>query len=174
MFGLGDSVSYAENYADATGELFDVFESLGCTMLGATAQEGYQHQESKAARGDRFCGLLLDAVNEEDLSEERVQAWAAQLLAEGIAEGGGAAPAPPAPVASPVAAAPAPPAAAPRVETVASAVLDDPVLAEEILAAATSANKGYTAHYNPRSDRTMWISADGRSSFVTAGAPGEE
>ena len=29
VFGLGDQVSYAENYADATGELHDVFANLG-------------------------------------------------------------------------------------------------------------------------------------------------
>ena len=62
MFGLGDSVSYAENYADASGELHDVFQGLGCNMIGYTSQEGYQHKSSKAIRGESFCGLLLDAV----------------------------------------------------------------------------------------------------------------
>ena len=73
MFGLGDSVSYSENYGDATGELHDVFENLGCKMCGYTSPEGYLHEESKAIRGDSFCGLLLDAVNEEELTEERVK-----------------------------------------------------------------------------------------------------
>lgn len=168
VFGLGDSVSYAENYADATGELFDVFESLGCTMLGASSQEGYQHEASKAIRGDAFCGLLLDAVNEEDLTEERVGAWASRLLAEGIAEGGGAASALPSVAAAPVAAPP------PQVETAASVVFEDHALAEEIMAEVTATRKGYVSHYNKRSDRTMWISTDGRSSYVTAGKPGYE
>ena len=62
VFGLGDQESYAENYADATGELHDVFEKLGCTMMGYTSQEGYDHEASKAIRGDLFCGLLCDMV----------------------------------------------------------------------------------------------------------------
>jgi len=173
VFGLGDSVSYAENYADATGELFDVFESLGCTMLGATPQDGYQHEASKAIRGDKFCGLLLDAVNEEDLTEERVNAWASCLIAEGIAEGGGAAPVSSPQVAATVTSA-APPAQTPQVETAASVVLDDHALAEEIMAEVKSTRKGYVSHYNPRSDKTMWISTNGRSSYVTLGKPGYE
>ena len=71
VFGLGDQVSYAENYADATGELHDVFESLGCVMMGYTSQDGYEHESSKSIRGDKFCGLLCDAVNQEELTEER-------------------------------------------------------------------------------------------------------
>ena len=54
VFGLGDQSSYGENFADATGELFDVFESLGCRMHGACSQEGYEHEDSKAIRGDKF------------------------------------------------------------------------------------------------------------------------
>ena len=71
VFGLGDSVSYAENYSDAAGELHDVFEKLGCQMYGYVSQEGYLHEDSKAIRGDKFCGLLLDMVNQEELTTER-------------------------------------------------------------------------------------------------------
>ena len=79
VFGLGDSVSYGENYADASGELHDVFEKLGCQMMGYTSQEGYLHEASKAIRGDLFCGLLNDAVNQEELMEERVEKWCVVL-----------------------------------------------------------------------------------------------
>lgn len=163
VFGLGDSVSYTENYADATGELHDVFESLGCKMIGYTSQEGYEHEASKAIRGDLFCGLLLDAVNQEELTEGRVKDWVAKLIGEGILESGGAAA--PSPVVE---------SSVPRVEETASVVLDDPILAEEIIADVKSSRGGWAAHYNPRTDKTMWISADGRSSFTTVGAPGYE
>merc|ERR1711971_256479 len=63
------------------------FESLGCKMYGYTPQEGYNHEESKAIRGDKFCGLLLDAVNQEDLTEGRVESWVSQLKQEGFLEG---------------------------------------------------------------------------------------
>ena len=162
MFGLGDSVSYAENYADGTGELHDVFESLGCKMIGYTSPEGYQHEESKAIRGESFCGLLLDAVNEEEMTEDRVKNWVANLLGEGILEGNDA-----------VAAAPAtsPP---PQVEEAATVVFEDQALAEEIIAEVKKTRSGFVAHYNPRTDKTMWISTEGHSSYVTSGAPGYE
>eukprot|EP00580_Thalassiosira_gravida_P002297 CAMPEP_0201603546 /NCGR_PEP_ID=MMETSP0492-20130828/3964_1 /ASSEMBLY_ACC=CAM_ASM_000837 /TAXON_ID=420259 /ORGANISM="Thalassiosira gravida, Strain GMp14c1" /LENGTH=282 /DNA_ID=CAMNT_0048067355 /DNA_START=41 /DNA_END=889 /DNA_ORIENTATION=+ len=162
VFGQGDQISYSENYADATGELHDVFESLGCKMMGYTSQEGYEHDESKAIRGDSFCGLLLDAVNEEEMTEDRVKNWVVQLLDEGITESSGEA----APV---VAAVPAP-----QVEETATVALDDPVLAEEIIAQVKTTRTGYAAHYNDRTDKTMWISTDGKSSYVTSGAPGYE
>jgi flavodoxin len=68
VFGLGDSVSYSDNYADATGELHDIFQTLGCNMMGYTSQEGYEHTASKSIRGDLFCGLLCDNVNQEELT----------------------------------------------------------------------------------------------------------
>ena len=203
VFGLGDSVSYSENYADATGEvrnensiksrtlmrrlfyvfvfysffpskqkittrhyyfaqLHDVFEALGCKMVGYTSTEGYLHDESKSIRGDQFCGLLLDAVNQEELTEGRVQKWVADLIAGGILESGGAASS-----SSTSSSSVAAPVAVPliEVEEVASPVV-------EVVPSAVSENcVGFAAHYNPRSDKTMWISNDGRSSYVTAGAP---
>jgi flavodoxin I len=62
VFGLGDQISYGDNYADAAGELYDVFEAAGCRMVGSWSQEGYEHTDSKSIRGDKFCGLLLDMV----------------------------------------------------------------------------------------------------------------
>lgn len=161
VFGLGDSVSYSENYADGCGELHDVFSDLGCVMLGYTSQEGYQHDSSKAIRGDKFCGLLLDAVNEEDLTDERVSNWVSQLMQEGILDtnGGAVASATPAEV-------------APAVVEDEAPVFVDPVLAQEIMNEVKP--EGYRSHYNPRTDKTMWISADGRSSYVTEGGPGHE
>lgn len=38
-------------------------------MHGYISQEGYVHESSKAIRGDKFCGLLLDAVNQEEMTE---------------------------------------------------------------------------------------------------------
>ena len=169
VFGLGDSVSYAENYADATGELHDVFENLGCKMIGYTSQEGYQHKSSKAIKGDLFCGLLLDAVNEEELTEERVANWVATLLQEGILESSSesARTAMPAAVAAAV-------TPSSQVDLTATVAFEDQALAEEIMTEVKKSRSGCMAHYNPRTDKTMWISTDGHSSYVTVGAPGYE
>jgi len=84
VFGLGDQSSYSENYADASGELHDVFKNLGCRMIGYTSQKGYEHDDSKAIRGNKFCCLLLDQVNQEDLTGNRIKTWVTQLKNEAL------------------------------------------------------------------------------------------
>lgn len=158
VFGLGDQVSYAENYADATGELHDVFQGLGCQMMGYTSQEGYEHEDSKAIRGDKFCGLLCDMVNQEELSEERVQNWIAQLQGEGffVDDGSAVAAAPPqAAVVEPVV------NGSPSLSSLDahSTMLDETI--------ESHANTGFTPYHNAKTKSTMWVSADGRQCYYT-------
>jgi len=175
VFGLGDQVSYAENYADASGELHDVFENLGCNMMGYTSQDGYEHEESKAIRGEKFCGLLCDEVNQDDLSGERVESWVAQLKAEGFMDGestatsGGD--------------------SSQVIDISASPVSDDAIaelekenaelrmmleqnskLMDEVMQAQGN-NSGFTPHYNSKTCITMWTSADGRKCYYTTEKP---
>lgn len=165
VFGLGDQESYGENFADATGELFDVFEGLGCQMMGSWSQEGYEHEASKSIRGDKFCGLICDMVNQEELTDERVEQWVAQLLAEGFVGGGQAVvtPTTEAPQTATVNGASVPEASLTELENQSS------LLDESISAHSTG---GFTPHRNPAKDKTLWVSADGKSSFVTAGSGG--
>lgn len=195
VFGLGDSVSYCENYADASGELHDVFEKLGCKMHGYISQEGYVHESSKAIRGDKFCGLLLDAVNQEEMTEDRIKNWVAQLIGEGFLESTSGDNVPAATVST---SAPAPveeievtPSA--KQETISAPVYptiksleelekenaklrqmmeENSLLLEESIIAsgvATSAvgSDVFTPHFNPKTKRTMWTSADGKSCYFT-------
>ena len=139
-----------------------VFESLGCRMYGAWSQEGYEHDDSKAIRGDKFCGLLLDMVNQEDLTEERVTQWVAQLRDEGFLSGGGGSSSSSSSAAAPAVATPAP------TETQIKETLEDfsSTLDENI---ALHSSGGFLPHFNPKTGKTMWTSADGKSSFVTEG-----
>jgi flavodoxin len=168
VFGLGDQVSYAENYADAAGELYDVFSSLGCDMVpyAATSQEGYEHEASKSIRGDEFCGLLLDQINQDDLTAGRVSAWVVQLKEGGFLEGG----------ASPTIATAAPPLGAELpVHDAAVVTTDEDRLKENLEQSSvvldntigSHSSGGFTPHCNPVSGKTMWTSPDGRSSYVT-------
>lgn len=166
VFGLGDQESYAENYADATGELHDVFQGLGCQMIGYTSQEGYEHEDSKAIRGDLFCGLLCDMINQEELSQGRVQKWIAQLKEEDFLEGGSSvtAVAP-----APVEAKPAAAVAAPKEEQFSPEIehLDEQSeLLDKVI--ENHGNTGFTPYYNAKSKSTMWVSADGRQCYYTA------
>jgi len=84
FFGVGDQMSYNDNFCDAVGELYDRFKENGCTVYGATSTEGYAHSESKAEVDGKFVGLLCDQDNQDDLSEERAAAWVEQLKGEGF------------------------------------------------------------------------------------------
>jgi len=175
VFGLGDQMSYGENYADASGELYDVFENLGCKMMGHTSQEGYEHEASKAIRGSSFCGLLLDAVNQEDQTESRVKNWVVQLIEEGILDSDKSINESP-------------------ITRVNDNVISETDTAESIIASLKEENSalkrkleenslllesnlfnqpdvGFTPHYNHFTGSTMWTSQDGRSCYYTSDTP---
>jgi len=176
VFGLGDQMSYGENYADATGELHDVFENCGCNMLGYTSQRGYQHEASKAIRGDQFCGLMCDMMNQEDLTEDRIKNWFVQLKTEGILNRGT--------IASTgiISEAPTPS----RIENTATPLPDDgnilssagnafdekvlednsKLLDQNIAMASHDNPLGFIPHTNHKTGKTMWISADGHTSYA--------
>ena len=58
-------------FGDAAGELFDVFEKAGATMVGRTSTDGYDHSSSKADRDGQFVGFMCDEDNQYDMSEDR-------------------------------------------------------------------------------------------------------
>jgi len=182
VFGLGDSVSYGENYADASGELHDVFEKLGCKLHGYTSQDGYEHEASKAIRGDQFCGLLLDAVNQEELTEERVVNWITQLEGEGFFESGKDDVMPTIDV-TVIDTHVSPPSTIDATSVISKLeelesenaklrlmLEQNSVLLEESILAHTQKNvgeDGFTPHYNPKSGKTMWTSVDGKTCYYT-------
>jgi len=84
VFGVGDQESYNENFCDAAGELYDLFEAKGCKMYGLTSTDGYNHSESQADRDGKFVGLMCDEDNQYDESEARAKAWVEQLKSEGF------------------------------------------------------------------------------------------
>lgn len=84
IFGVGDQESYSDYYCDAAGELYDQFTAAGATVFGATSTDGYNHAGSKAIVDGKFVGLMCDEDNQYDMSEERAQAWVAQLKDEGF------------------------------------------------------------------------------------------
>lgn len=157
VFGLGDQVSYAENYADAAGELYDVFTELGCDMVlyAMTSQDGYEHESSKSIRGDKFCGLLLDQINQEDLTDERISVWVSNLMENGFLDGGTGATL----ATTPLEDVDVPQSVLMEVLEGSSAVHHDSIV--------SPASGGFTPYFNPVTRKTMWTSAGGRNSYVT-------
>lgn len=87
IFGLGDQYEYSSTFLDAVGILADKVMECGGDLVGLWSAKGYQHRDSLALEGDYFLGLALDEDHQPELTDERIQAWVAQLISEfGIAE----------------------------------------------------------------------------------------
>lgn len=81
-FGTGDQVGYADNYMDAIGMIEAKISEKGGQTVGYWSTDGYEFDGSKADRGGKFCGLALDEDNQSELSDERIEAWVAQVKTE--------------------------------------------------------------------------------------------
>lgn len=75
VFGTGDSDSYEDSFCDAVGILYDEVSGCGCTMIGSMPTDGYNYTDSQAERDGKFVGLLIDEVNEDDQTDDRIAAW---------------------------------------------------------------------------------------------------
>ena len=84
LFGCGDSSSFSDTFCSAMGEIHDGLAATGCTFVGQVDASGYTYDDSAAESGGKFVGLALDEVNEDDKTDGRIDAWAAQLKTEGV------------------------------------------------------------------------------------------
>jgi len=81
-FGEGDQVGYPDTFQDAMGILEETISELGGKTVGYWSTDGYEFNESKALRHEKFVGLALDEDNQPELTEERIKDWVAQLKVE--------------------------------------------------------------------------------------------
>ncbi|WP_188151584.1 flavodoxin [Teredinibacter waterburyi] len=84
LFGLGDQFGYGDFFLDAMGMLHDVVVANGADIVGHWSTEGFEFDASKAlVEGEAmFVGLGIDEDQQPELSEERIQAWCAQIKVE--------------------------------------------------------------------------------------------
>lgn len=80
--GVGDQEGYGETFCDGVGTIYDAIKDKKFNHIGLWPKEGYEFEESTALREGRFLGLILDVENQDDLSEERIKKWVAQLREE--------------------------------------------------------------------------------------------
>ena len=76
LFSLGDQDGYGDTFCDALGIMHEQVTSAGGTVVGATSTDGYEYDESKAEVDGEFVGLAIDEDNQDDLTDERISAWA--------------------------------------------------------------------------------------------------
>lgn len=79
IFGCGDSESYPDTFVGGMAELYNAAKAAGANVIGAVATDGYTFDESEAVVDGKFVGLPLDEVNEDDKTDERIDAWVAAI-----------------------------------------------------------------------------------------------
>lgn len=75
IFGCGDCESYGDTFVSAMGELYNGLKGSGAAFIGRMPTAGYNFSDSEAVVDGEFVGLALDDVNEEDKTDERIDAW---------------------------------------------------------------------------------------------------
>lgn len=79
IFGCGDGESYCDTFCDGIGLIYQDIKDSGATIVGKVSTEGYNYSSSVAEVDGEFVGLPLDDVNEDDLTESRVENWVASI-----------------------------------------------------------------------------------------------
>ncbi len=79
VFGCGDSASYSDTFCGAMKELYDAAKAGGATVVGEVDIDGYTFDDSDAVVDNKFVGLALDDINEDDKTDSRIDAWLEQI-----------------------------------------------------------------------------------------------
>ena len=79
LFGCGDSESYPDTFVGGMAELYNAAKNAGANIIGAVSTDGYTFDESEAVGDGKFVGLALDEVNEDDKTDERINAWVEEI-----------------------------------------------------------------------------------------------
>ena len=79
LFGCGDCESYGDTFVGGIGELYDGIKDSGARFVGSVNTDGYTFDDSAAVVDGQFVGLPLDDVNEDNMTDGRIEAWIAQI-----------------------------------------------------------------------------------------------
>jgi len=80
LVGLGDHVTYPNNFVDGMGYMAELVTKLGGNLVGKTSTDGYVFQESAAETDNLFVGLPLDEDFEPEKTKDRLDKWLAIVL----------------------------------------------------------------------------------------------
>ena len=82
IVGLGDHVSYPNNFVDGMGILGQTIEEIEGHLIGMTETQDYIFNDSRALREGKFVGLPLDEDYEADKTENRIDNWLKRIRPE--------------------------------------------------------------------------------------------
>lgn len=82
IVGLGDHVTYPNNFVDGIGFLADVAEEVKGVLVGKTPTVDYIFNDSRGLKDGKFEGLPLDEDFEPEKTEKRVNDWLKRVYKE--------------------------------------------------------------------------------------------
>ena len=82
LFSCGDCESYGDTFVGGIGELYNCIKESGARFIGAVDTDGYTFDDSEAVVDGKFVGLPLDDVNEDDKTDDRIEAWISLISPE--------------------------------------------------------------------------------------------
>lgn len=82
LFGCGDCESYGDTFCGGMDEIYSAVKDKGVKLVGAVSTDGYTFDDSAAVVDGKFVGLALDDVNEDDKTDERIDAWIDSIKGE--------------------------------------------------------------------------------------------
>lgn len=82
IFGLGNQILYPDHFVDGIKIIKDEFENAGAKLIGRWPTKGYEFTGSDSVEGDEFLGLALDEDQQDELTDERIDAWVKQISKE--------------------------------------------------------------------------------------------
>lgn len=77
LLGLGDQDSYPDSFCGCISYLYEKVKEGN--VVGFTFTDGYEFEETDAVVDGQFVGLVIDEVNQEELTDERLKNWAVQI-----------------------------------------------------------------------------------------------
>jgi flavodoxin I len=86
LFGVGDQVSYTYNFVSAMKLLYDKVIDRGARVIASKVPiDGFEFAHSESVVNGKFVGLAIDEMNESELTQARIEAWAKTIRAEVLA-----------------------------------------------------------------------------------------
>lgn len=83
LFSLGDQYGYGYNFVSAMKLLYDkVKERGGRIIADQVPLENFDYDHSEAVIDDHLIGLAVDEVNQPELTDDRIEAWAEMVKEE--------------------------------------------------------------------------------------------
>lgn len=74
LFGLGDSSSYSDTFANGMAQLYKGLKDK-VDIVGAVSTEGYTYDDTESVVDGKFVGLALDEDNEFAQTDLRIGNW---------------------------------------------------------------------------------------------------